>query len=66
MAELTARDRELTAAIAQLSGDARALREETPEHVRELELSQELRHLRAMQAWLEQRFVATELSEARQ
>lgn len=64
MAELTARDRELTAALARLAADPQAERAETPEQVRGLELGQELRHLRAMQAWLERSFVATERGEA--
>ncbi len=60
MNELAARDRQLTAVLAELSTSAQAARDGTPEHTRMLELEQELRHARAMQVWLEQRFIAAE------
>jgi beta-lactamase regulating signal transducer with metallopeptidase domain len=63
IAELAARDRELTAALARLSTSPQAAHEGAPEHTHTLELEQELRHLRAMQTWLEQRFIATQQSE---
>jgi len=57
MAELARREQQLTALLdaAQRTPDAQAT--PIPDSARVLELSQELRHVRATQAWLEQRFV---------
>ena len=57
MTELAQREQQLTALleVAQRRPDAQA--EGTPDSIRVLELSQELRHLRANEVWLEQRFV---------
>jgi len=56
MAELVKRDQQLTAALERLSHEPGAWRGGAS--VRALELEQELRHVRASEAWLEQRFVA--------
>lgn len=65
MAELAARDQQLSVALSELSKHESAQREGTPEFTRMLELGQELRHVRAEQSWLEARFVATWSAEAR-
>jgi hypothetical protein len=56
MAELATRERELTAQFAATEHPDAAL-DGSAESVRMLELSQELRHVRAKQAWLESRFM---------
>jgi hypothetical protein len=59
MADLAQREQDVSkqlAAAEQLPGAAHV---GTPEAVRVLELSQELRHVRATQAWLEGRFTAS-------
>lgn len=58
MAELAARDRQLSLLLLELSRDPAAARENTPEFTRALELGQELAHVRANQTWLEERLVA--------
>lgn len=58
MAELAAREQALLAELSSLEAGPRAKVAGTLEAVRALELSQELRHVRGTQAWLEERFVA--------
>jgi beta-lactamase regulating signal transducer with metallopeptidase domain len=58
MAELAAREQALVAELSALEAWPQANVVGTPEALRALELSQELRHVRGTQAWLEERFVA--------
>jgi beta-lactamase regulating signal transducer with metallopeptidase domain len=58
MAELATREQALIAELSAVDVRARAGVASTPDHVRALELNQELRHVRATQLWLEERFAA--------
>jgi hypothetical protein len=58
MAEQATREQALVRELFELEGRSRAGVAASPDAVRALELAQELRHVRATQAWLEQRFVA--------
>jgi beta-lactamase regulating signal transducer with metallopeptidase domain len=58
MAELAIREQRILAELEAAQRGAAATLEGSPASVRVLELSQELRHVRANQAWLEERFVA--------
>lgn len=57
MAELAKREQQLTSLLEAAQGPPNAQETAMPDSARMLELSQELRHVRATQAWLEQRFV---------
>ncbi len=58
LAELARREHEVTRELEAAQQAPGAQREGSPEFVRVLELGQEQQHLREMQAWLEERFVA--------
>lgn len=58
MAELATREQALLVELATVEGRPTARIAGTSDQVRALELNQELRHVRATQAWLEERFVA--------
>jgi beta-lactamase regulating signal transducer with metallopeptidase domain len=58
MAELAAREQALVAELSALEAWPQANVVGSPEALRALELSQELRHVRGTQAWLEERFIA--------
>jgi hypothetical protein len=57
MAELAQRAQQLTSLLEAAQGTPNAPETHLPDSARVLEWSQELRHVRATQAWLEQRFV---------
>ena len=57
MLELAAREQQLSQALLGAEQTLEARRERSLSAVRVLELEQELRHVRAMQAWLEERLV---------
>ena len=58
MAELATREQNILAELRAAQRQAGAVPEGAPESVRMLELSQELRHVRANQAWLEAQLVS--------
>jgi hypothetical protein len=58
MAELATREQRLLAQLATVPSHPQAASESSAASVRVLEISQELRHVRATQTWLEARIVS--------